>query len=291
MAYFVSQMRKDSNMTYMSTVSASTTTITSPNIFGGNETFEDFALASTFSPNNVYYLRFRIHKIPQFFFSGSKTAVQLSSYENADQLGLQILLKNQNEDEGQNPPEIIGTCSVPVADRKSEKQYSSYAFVFSPTKTFDRLGFRINRVSYDAIYASSKPRNWLTRIEKIRDYNPADTVSGSTVSGFRYTSVNSTATIKTEGNRIDCGNNEFADLCILNNLVTQSQASRWLKIGYQSRPGSLIVVNGEPIRVGRSGIYQINNGTEITSFMVASPGGSNNSKIDAFLLDYAYKTN
>ena len=52
-----------------------------------------------------------------------------------------------------------------------------------------------------------------------------------------------------------------ADVCTLNNLVNQS--SGWLKIGYQCRPGSLIVVNGEPIRVGRSGIYEINNGTII----------------------------
>jgi len=70
-------------------------------------------------------------------------------------------------------------------------------------------------------------------------------------------------------------------------LVTEP--SGWLKIGYQCRPGSLIVVNKEPIRVGRSGIYEINNGTIIDSFMIASPGGSDNSKIDAFLLDYAYK--
>ena len=78
-----------------------------------------------------------------------------------------------------------------------------------------------------------------------------------------------------------------ADVCELVNLVTES--SGWLKFGYQSRPGNLIVVNGEPIRVGRSGIYEINNGTTIEKFMIASPGGSNNSKIDAFLLDYAYK--
>jgi len=78
-----------------------------------------------------------------------------------------------------------------------------------------------------------------------------------------------------------------ADVCELVNLVTES--SGWLKFGYQCRPGSLIVINGEPIRVGRSGIYEINNGTIINNFMIASPGGSDNSKIDAFLLDYAYK--
>ena len=64
----------------------------------------------------------------------------------------------------------------------------------------------------------------------------------------------------------------------------------WLKIGFQSRPGVLVVINQQPIRVGRSGIYQINNGTPITSFMITAPGGADNSKIDAFLLDYAYNS-
>jgi hypothetical protein len=80
------------------------------------------------------------------------------------------------------------------------------------------------------------------------------------------------------------------DFCILNNIIPDGiqRKNGWFKMGYQSRPGSLIVVNGEPIVVGRSGIYEINNGTLIKSFMIATPGGSDSSKIDAFLLDYAY---
>ncbi len=279
MAYLVSQLRKNQNTTYMSTVSVSATTITSPNPFGDtSKSFQDFALAGQFSPDNVYYLRFKIHRVPQYFYSGSKTAAETDMYiHDADNLNLQILLKNTEDtdkDEETNPPEVIGTCSVPISEYNQSNKYSSYSFVFSPSRTFDRIGFRISRVSFDAIN-DSKPRNWL--IDNNTD-----------ITGERYTgSGENKVTVTTTGPRIYF-DGENGDVCILHNLVKES--SGWLKFGYQCRPGSLIVVNKEPIMLGRSGIYQLNNGTIINSFMIASPGGSNNSKIDAFLLDYAYKT-
>ena len=275
MAYLVSQLRKNGNQTYMEDVQVSPSTITSPNTFGGDTTFTDFALEGSFTSSQVYYLRFQIHKIPQYFYSGSKTAAQVAMYVNdADNLNLQILLKNDNEDESTNPPEIIGTCSVPRANWNQSNEYSSYSFVFSPSKTFTKLGFRINRISYDAINTSN-PRNWL--IDSTTD-----------VSGYRYTGSGSNRVrVSTTGDRIKYFD-QGGDVCTLVNLVNQT--SGWTKIGYQCRPGSLVVVNGEPIRLGRSGIYEINNGTIINSFMIASPRGSNNKYIDAFLLDYAYKS-
>lgn len=275
MAYLVSQLRKNQGTTYMSTVSVSASTISSPNTFGGDTNFTDFALSGSFQSGKVYYLRFQIHQIPKYFYSGSKTAAQVAMYgADADNLNLQILLKNNGEDDEETyPPEIIGTCTVPTALETQSEKYSSYSFVFSPSKNFDRLGFRINRVSFDAINVSS-PRNWL--IDSTTD-----------VSGLRYTGSGQTQVmVSTIGDRI-VFSGENADVCTLNNLVNQQ--SGWLKIGYQCRPGSLIVVNGQPIRLGRSGIYEINNGTIIQNFMIASPGGSDSSKIDAFLLDYAYK--
>ena len=56
-------------------------------------------------------------------------------------------------------------------------------------------------------------------------------------------------------------------------------------MGVQARPGTLIVVNKEPIRIGRSGIYELNNGTKITSFMLTP---SDNTE-DSFLVDYIYE--
>lgn len=295
MSFIVSQMRKVDNEsgTYMTDISnlLSASTISSPNNFGGTDTFTDFALtgASTnfnFTPDNVYFLRFKIHKIPQYFYSGSKTPGQVASYSSADELGLQIILKNKNQnDEEEYPPEVIGTCTVPKGKLQQYHtqnstyyacdEYSSYSFVFSPTKSFDSLGFRVNRTSFDAIYVRSTPRTWLT-----------DTVTDVTEDRY-YESSTAQRKISTTGDRIVYLGDD-ADICILNNIIPSEQ-KKWLKFGYQSRPGSLIVVNRQPIRVGRSGIYEINNGTLITSFMIASPNGSVDNNIDAFLLDYAYE--
>ena len=297
MAYLVSQLRKNGSQTYMKNVQVSPSTITSPNTFGGDTTFTDFALEGNFTSNQIYYLRFQIHKIPQYFYSGSKTAPQVSMYQDADDLTLQILLKNDDQDETNNPPEIIGTCLVPRGSLKEIEEgtskyyicdeYSSYSFVFSPSKNFNKLGFRINRVSYDAINTLN-PRNWLFQQEKIKnsDNKIINSDGTITISGTRETG-NGTYFIKTTGDRIKYFD-QGGDVCTLVNLVNQT--SGWTKIGYQCRPGSLVVVNGEPIRLGRSGIYEINNGTIINSFMIASPRGSNNKYIDAFLLDYAYKS-
>lgn len=83
----------------------------------------------------------------------------------------------------------------------------------------------------------------------------------------------------------------------LNNLVNSSQQKYWKKMGIQARPGSLIVVNKEPIRIGRSGIYELNNGTKITNLMIASgwiqdeAGNTINTNVDPFLVDYVYQKN
>lgn len=57
---------------------------------------------------------------------------------------------------------------------------------------------------------------------------------------------------------------------------------RLKQIGVQSRPGLEMCINGEMIRVGRSGIYEINHGVDIT-FIGFIP-----DEEDHFLMDYQY---
>lgn len=299
MAYLVSQLRKSGNQTYMTPVTVSLSKINSPNTFGGNETFQDLALSGNFVKDTVYYLRFQVHKIPQYFYSGSKTGPEVSMYQaNADSLSLQILLKNEGtgeDDETTTPPEIIGSCFVPVAtDGLGAEQYSSFAFVFTPSKNFNRIGFRINRVSYDAINISGLGyRNWL--LDQLENPDDIDiNITRKTGEIDPTTGRDKEVQVTSTGPRFKYGSGNGGDqsldgdVCSLVNLV--NVASGWIKIGYQCRPGSLIVVNKQPIRLGRSGVYEINNGTVITQFMIASPGGSSDrNRIDAFLLDYAYK--
>lgn len=291
MAYLIGQLRKNKQTTYMTPVEGVTAiTVSSPNPFQLNEAridkknvFTDFALQASFKSGKVYYLRFKVHKIPQYFYSGSKTQDQVNTLEAADTLGVNLILKQSDSaaDESKNPPEVIGDFVVPKAVFSEPEEYVSYSFIFTPSKDFNILCFRVNRVSYDAIYLTSEdgPRNWLVDQLIGKDINIKNVT--------RYTNGNPVQ-VSTTGSRIKYENPEDGELCELQNIVTESKG--WNKFGFQSRPGSLIVVNKQPIRVGRSGIYQINNGTKITSFMIASPEGSDSSKIDAFLLDYTYNT-
>ena len=282
MAFYVAQLRKESNNltnTYMTPIEENieNSTMLSPDPFYNpflideNNNFSDFALSGTFEMGQVYYLRFKIHKVPQYYYSGQADYSNFS-FSQADILNFRLLLKNDGQtDEELTPPEQIGTFSVPQALYNESNSYASYSFVFTPSKTFNRLVFRLNRIGFDKLIEA---RNWLIQ-------------SAETKTVSRYNG-NSEIDITVRGERISY-TEEDGDICILNNILSLSEASKyWIKLGFQSRPGSLIVINGEPIRVGRSGIYELNNGTKIESFMIASPNGSNNEKIDAFLLDYAY---
>ena len=181
MAYIVSQLRKNTSTQYMTPVDGLfASTIISPNPFGQDDTFTDFAIAGSkevssatgqqtvtkiFEQGKVYYLRFQVCKIPKYFYSGSKAKDRVQLYNDADTLGLQILLKNSDEnDEEEIPPEVIGNCLVPISE-KTQNEYSSYSFVFTPSKSFDRLGFRINRVSFDAI-----EKQYLCKCSRKKDY-------------------------------------------------------------------------------------------------------------------------
>lgn len=74
------------------------------------------------------------------------------------------------------------------------------------------------------------------------------------------------------------------DLCIIQNILNQISD----KIGVQTKPGTLLCVNHEAIRVGRSGIYEVNNGVKINFVGITSPNGDDNSNINNFILDYAW---
>ena len=71
--------------------------------------------------------------------------------------------------------------------------------------------------------------------------------------------------------------------CIVNNLISFTAK----KVGIQSRPGQLIVINKQPIRIGRSGIYEINNdgSLKVKYFSIIPPKGDNNN-LPNFIFDY-----
>jgi hypothetical protein len=75
----------------------------------------------------------------------------------------------------------------------------------------------------------------------------------------------------------------YEELSEVNNIITTQigYGTELVKIGVQSHPGLIMCINGEEIRVGRSGIYEIRNGIiSVNSFSVLQaaeedPDGSN----------------
>ena len=65
-------------------------------------------------------------------------------------------------------------------------------------------------------------------------------------------------------------------------LLGLGGSSSLTKVGIQGPPSLLMCINREPIRIGRSGIYEINNGVNI-SFISFVPKENDN-----FIIDYEY---
>lgn len=324
MAYLVSQLRKNNGQAYMEKLPIVKTFYQSKDPFGQNKVFKDYAIGLSnggqFKLNQTYYLRFKIARIPQYYYSSNNAEQHYNTaYFQADTLNLTLLLcKNLDEESESSVDEtegeetqVIGTCSVPMAIDIEDPAYSTFSFVFTPVKSFDYLVFKIQRNTYDAIENSVDESDDLERGTSGRTWLIDDIDTNEIETVVRNRSAQSGTTdqieLKVPKHRIFVDYLPSDDLttilnkgqlCKLINIVDDeksnsgSKSKIWLKMGYQSRPGSLIVVNQEPIRVGRSGIFELNNGMKIESFMIASPGGAKagNANIDAFLLDYAYQT-
>ncbi len=64
------------------------------------------------------------------------------------------------------------------------------------------------------------------------------------------------------------------------------------KIGIQGPPSLLMCINREPIRMGKTGIYEINNGIDITSLSIIPKSSSSFSDgLDYFIIDFEYPNN
>lgn len=100
----------------------------------------------------------------------------------------------------------------------------------------------------------------------------------------------------------------YEELSIINNILPEKR--KVLHIGVQSQPSILLCVNGQEMRVGRSGMYELNHPSlYITKFSVVHPltflqvswneitssiclfrnAAASNRTIPAFTLDYQYE--
>ena len=77
----------------------------------------------------------------------------------------------------------------------------------------------------------------------------------------------------------------YQELSKINNLLPSLGASSLYKIGVQSRPGFLMCINGEEIRIGRNGIYELRNGFVYTTFFSAVAAAKEPDNMDEILND------
>ena len=131
-------------------------------------------------------------------------------------------------------------------DAGRETEYNTYEIVIPPNNNYNQIKFELQR--------------------ELEDYNKKN-------SDDTYGRI-----CKIEVIRLD----EIYN--VINYLTTIINKSALLLIGVQSAPGLLMCINGEEIRVGRSGLYEILNGYKVTFIgFIVEP---NDNKY--FMLDYQY---
>lgn len=76
----------------------------------------------------------------------------------------------------------------------------------------------------------------------------------------------------------------YEELSEINNIITDNSGlglknNRLIKVGVQSRPGFLMCINGEEIRTGRTGIYELKNSVITVGFFSAVSAGDETTNV------------
>lgn len=140
---------------------------------------------------------------------------------------------------------VVQTAGTVTVQAGEETLYDSFEMIISPNGTFNQIVFELSRESLD--YMTQNPDGTGGRLTQIE----VD----------RYSSLRN----------------------IINDINASTGAEKLLKIGVQGVPGQLMCINGEGIRIGRTGIYEINNGfiVEFISFILTDND-------NFFIMDYQY---
>lgn len=292
MSIKIGQIRKvNDSSTYLTEVPFS---IGSYQIAGiGNQTFQDFAIIATnnFQLDTTYYVRVKIQRIDINENMGNVTEAGDNDPHN---LNLDIrLYTDYNEANGYQTigePILIEAYSSgeSSASMEQEKDFIDWC---QECETDGNPAITENAKDYlDALIASYKQK-----IENINSTEDNITIPEQTIE-LVFTPYKTAKCLVFQLRRVAYDYNVQArtvslyenttgqttkEVSSVKNILPQSVVN---KIGIQSRPGTLVVINQEPMRIGKSGTLEINNGIAINSIGLAGPA----KNINDFILDYTY---
>lgn len=290
MAVKIGQIRKNNNVDYLIPLS-STDLIIGRSELNNNTGFQDTYITNkngTFQTGHYYYIRLNIERINVALPMGTAggSADIDPHYQNID---IRLLDNNNNviqtletnlivppytdsNQQNMNNTEAIfmGWCSsvINTAPLDAQTYFSllntEYQQKIEDITETNLLGFRNKYQVIELVfspYVAAKTIAFILR-RTTYDYNFGGRV------------------VKFEG--ADIGDElGQSDICEIQNVLGNITAD---KIGVQTDPGSLIIVNGEGMRVGKSGTLEINCGIPITDLGFAAPAGN----IKDFIVDYTY---
>ena len=101
-----------------------------------------------------------------------------------------------------------------------------------------------------------------------------------------YTTINQDGSF---GRRMELQVESYIQLIdVLNFLKTTYSDLKYLtKIGVQGPPALLMCINGEQIKIGKTGIYELNSNINVTSISFVPKNTSNG--LDYFIMDFEYE--
>lgn len=160
-----------------------------------------------------------------------------------------IIVNLQNSDQTNTNYQILDTIVIPEQDN-SINQTVILELVFSPNASYNRVVLTLQRTAYDY------------------------TISNTEGTGGRLIEVDA----------------EQVETAEIYNVLQVLQGVNYLrKIGVQGPPGLLMCINGQDIRIGPNGIYEIKNQYKITSIgFIIKESDETLDKRDYFILDYQY---
>lgn len=251
MSYRIGQIRKSNSTTYLNDLAYTESTIRTAGY--ANKQFNDYAIQlaeGTFNANNTYYLRFTVNRL----------------YWNDERFRNYAMTRDAND-----PREMIIKLELfknDGSETDGEYELGTYQVIQNMVRIDPYIeGENSPQASFETIFTPNDSYAYLgfvlsrTQYDYLSLIGPRDDIRGN----------------------IDFS--EKGDLCTINNILPRQRVD---KIGIQSRPGSLLCINREAMRIGRSGTLEVNNGVPISYVGFVAPNGSNATNIDKFIFDYAW---